>query len=152
FGPKEELTLPVAFSPDGKTLAVGARAGEAGSCKLVEADTGKEKLTLEGRAISVAFSPDGKLLATGGTAQALHFWEVARGKERRNVRLASGVRSLAFSPGGKLLAAAGDFTETIGLWSVNDILNNTREKTLAELKKFADVEQQDDGTWVSFHE
>src|SRR5262249_42012947 len=58
----------VAFSPDGKTLALGGGlAGQPGEIQLWDVATGKEQATLKGHTDGVncvAFSPDGKTLAS----------------------------------------------------------------------------------------
>jgi WD40 repeat protein len=94
-----------AFSPNGKTLAVGDQS----ALVLVEVESGRER----GRSQelfytrSLAFSPDGKLLAAGGkeVVRLLHPASV------REVGRVEGcyafVESLAFSPDGKRLALAG---------------------------------------------
>ena len=64
-----ERGLGLAFSPDGKTLALGTGRGP---CKLLELSTGKE-LPAPARhndwVCSVAFSPDGKLLVSAGGSE-----------------------------------------------------------------------------------
>ena len=59
--------LPVAYSPDGKWIAVGSSTG----IWLYDAHTGAEVALLTGHtggASAVAFSPDGKTLAMGHVA------------------------------------------------------------------------------------
>src|SRR5262249_25126348 len=59
--------LGLAYSPDGKRLATGARDG---TVRIADAATGKFLLRLDGHQGAVecvAFSPNGKRLASGGT-------------------------------------------------------------------------------------
>ncbi len=65
----------VAFSPEGRRLAVGSHDREA--VKLWETDTWQEVLTLAGEGTSfnmVAFSPDGRTLMAGNRQNQLHIW------------------------------------------------------------------------------
>jgi WD40 repeat protein len=76
--PDDVSTL--AYSPDGKTLAI---ACEDGTVKLWDSATGKELGTLKGHTGSVeclAFSPDGKTLAAPGEDNTILLWDVARPK------------------------------------------------------------------------
>ena len=66
----------MAFSPDGKTIAVG---GQFGVVKLFDAQSGRELTTLQRFVLAVdwiqalAFSPDGHKLATGNrTGRCTH--------------------------------------------------------------------------------
>nr|WP_276319243.1 helix-turn-helix domain-containing protein [Streptomyces luteoverticillatus] len=107
----------VAFSPDGRTLAVGDANGvvslwSAGDRRLVT--------TLAGPAEAVTglvFSPDGRTLAGAGADGAVRLWNVA---SRRTVATLTGhtraVLALAFSPDGRYLATAGD-DRTTRLWN-----------------------------------
>ena len=64
----------VAFSPDGKRLAVGS----GGTVKISDALSGQELLALWGHTAgvtSVAFSPDGKRLATGSYDGTVQVWD-----------------------------------------------------------------------------
>src|SRR5207245_3181223 len=78
-GPEGGMEL--AFSPDGKTLAI---AGWAGSLRLWELATGNYLHSFEGPAgvVSrrVAFSPDGKTLAS--LSADVRLWDIGTGKER----------------------------------------------------------------------
>jgi WD40 repeat protein len=108
----------VALSPDGKTLASGARDH---TLRLWNVAIGQEIVRLKGHrdfVTSIAFSPDGKLLASGAADSAIRLWDVASGKQIE--RLAghnSAPASLAFSPDGKTLAS-GSFDKTVRLWDV----------------------------------
>jgi WD40 repeat protein len=65
----------VAFSPDGRRLAVGSHDREA--VKLWETDTWQEVITLAGEGTHfnmVAFSPDGRTLMAGTRQELLHIW------------------------------------------------------------------------------
>jgi serine/threonine protein kinase/WD40 repeat protein len=67
----------VAFSPDGKLLAV--ETGQ-NTVRLVDPDTGREYARLEDpnqdRASWIAFSPDGAQLIVTGENQSLHVWDL----------------------------------------------------------------------------
>jgi WD40 repeat protein len=95
----------VAISPDGQTLA--SASGRV--VRLLEVDTGKERVTLKGHSgvvYSVAFSPDGKTLASGADDPLVKLWDVATGKERAALRGHKEVRCVAFRPDGHVLVAA----------------------------------------------
>jgi RNA polymerase sigma factor (sigma-70 family) len=110
----------VAFSPDGKTLAVATGGTVGGVVHLWDLDSKKvlrefNKLPPEGesgekeaRAWSIAFSPDGKKLATAqGSDRTAKVWDVATGKELATFgKHPNWVIGVAFSPDGKTLASA----------------------------------------------
>jgi WD40 repeat protein len=116
----------LAFSPDGRTLAVG---GQSGSPRLWDVPTGQVRADLNtshiaGIRTGLAFSPDSKLLATAGDDATVRLWDVATGQEQRTLRGHTDVVwAVAFSPDNRRLASAG-FDGTCKVWdpSSGDLL------------------------------
>jgi WD40 repeat protein len=94
---------PLAFSPDGKFLALGCADQ---SIRVWEAASGREshRLPCRGGMTQLAFSPDGKVLASGGAAEGIHVWDPAAGRLLGTWGQMKGPR-LAFSRDGKTLTA-----------------------------------------------
>ncbi|HZY88173.1 MAG TPA: PQQ-binding-like beta-propeller repeat protein, partial [Gemmataceae bacterium] len=68
----------LAFSPDGRTLAIGQEGEKV--VRLWEPASGQERGKLDGHrdcVRSLAFGPDGKLLASGGNAGVVLVWDIA---------------------------------------------------------------------------
>ena len=107
----------IAFSPDGKTLAIGS-GSNAGAISLW--DTESSALLHSFRADtstvhSVVFSPDGKTLVTGGRDNHLRLWDVETGSllqalppRRLPNQVINEIHDLSFSPDGKTLAIVQD--------------------------------------------
>lgn len=98
--PKKSHLL--AFSPDGRTLAVGAEV----EIRLWDTTTGKEQRSLlrEGTRDGIAFTEDGKTLlerATGEDGPHIKMWDVATGKLRGKVRSLRIPLCMAISPDGR---------------------------------------------------
>jgi WD40 repeat protein len=127
----------VAFSPDGKLLAVGkirhdkkANKPIGGEISLWDFSARREIRTIRGfeqGVTALAFRPDGEWLAAGSqdtqhTRQPgeIKIFETQTGKEVRALpRQPEGVRCLAWSPDGQLLASAGGEEQSAGkvyLW------------------------------------
>lgn len=109
----------LAFSQDGKILAVGTNAGEVEvwdfeQRELLHTLVGHEKLIS-----SVALSPDGALLASGSHDASVLIWRVADGALLARFHGLPGlVRSVAFSPDGRYLAVGA--LRAIWIWENTD--------------------------------
>jgi WD40 repeat protein len=71
------IGLALAFSPDGRLLAVGTPRG---SVQLWDKNTGKCVASVRGHSSSVralAFRPDGRVLASGSSDRTIVLWDVA---------------------------------------------------------------------------
>jgi WD40 repeat protein len=108
----------VAFSPDGKLLAVGSSLG----VYFYNPQTGGEVrfIPTQTWVRSLAFSPDGETLVTGSYDPLVRLWRVSDGSLLYEFTgHTAWVRSVAYSPDGKLLATASD-DNTVRLWSISD--------------------------------
>jgi DNA-binding beta-propeller fold protein YncE len=124
----QEVTS-VAFSPNGKALAVGLTTGRGdmadartfgGETYLYDTATGRPSAVLAAEGGTAAFSPDGKLLAaSGGTGQHLVYLASATAGTTGAAMPGTSdvpIRNVAFSPDGRLIAA-NDSAGGIYLWS-----------------------------------
>src|SRR5262249_27165784 len=105
----------LAFSPDGRTLAVVSEWGVL----LWDVETGKERnLELEPHQHSptcLAFTPDGEWVVAGtswGRVESpapptLFAWDVKTGKQVAALKHRGGVDGVAVSPDGKMIASTG---------------------------------------------
>ena len=106
-----ERTQSLAFSPDGRLLAVaGGAPGKSGEVKLFDAVTGLPVKTLLASAdlvLALAFSPDGTRLAAGGADNAIRIFNTGSGQfELLIEQHADWVTALAFRADGAQLASA----------------------------------------------
>jgi WD40 repeat protein len=131
----------VAFSPDGKSVAVGkherpkeTRLADGGmrsepqfsdtTVQLLDATTGKQRLQIVVPASyvqSLAFSPDGSTLATssGWNRGELHLFRTADGFEILKFELpTAGTMGLCFTPDSKSLATGLGDTSVV-IWDVS---------------------------------
>ncbi len=105
----------IAFSPDGKWLAVASRKG----VYLYDAETLEQVRYLETRGwiASMALSPDEPVLASGLWNNMIIVWDPDSGVHLRTLEgHGNSITSIAFSPDGRWLAS-GSY-ETVMLWDV----------------------------------
>jgi WD40 repeat protein len=121
-----------AFSPDGKSVAIGGQKHPI----VWDTETGKERYKLVDffGGSAIVFSPDGKAIAYGTISKGVYLCDAKTGKKRAS--FGRGLpRIVAFSPDGKILASADD--KAVSLWNV------TTGKLKATLK-------QPQAAWLTF--
>jgi WD domain, G-beta repeat len=147
---KLPIDRPLAFSPDGHTIAVGMSGGNV---HLLDAATGKKRARLFSTAIpdkqperrffhaqALTFSPDGQLLAVDAGDGFLRIWEVCTRLELHRFKGSSGnSESLVFMADGHRLMSFGEGEGM--LW---DLVPKDHEK--AKTDPFVDLQSNDGPT------
>lgn len=111
----------VAFSPDGKTLAVGSTEGVV---YLIDAATGQLIHQLRGHTNwivirGLAFSPDGKTLYSAGLDATVRVWNVERGVQTDMLDVHRlDIFGIAISPNGERLASVSDQEGRVIVWDL----------------------------------
>jgi len=138
--------LSVAFSPDGKIMAIGTTEKKV---FIWDVSTWQIIATLEGnidRVMAVAFSPDGKILASGDRGNRIYLWNTTTWKTIDRIKVKEGIETLTFNHDGSLLAVAYD-DKTAVLW---DMKNKTIYKKLEGHKDDTNaIAFSPDGTMVA---
>jgi WD40 repeat protein len=114
----------VAFTPDGKSLAVGGKWDEEGIA-LLDVATFRKVRTFGGSprytaAGPIAFSPDGRYIACSGVGSAVQLFEVATGKAlHRPDQPEAGISDILLAPDGKTAVVQGaDGALDVNVWDL----------------------------------
>ncbi|HLW67985.1 MAG TPA: M56 family metallopeptidase [Gemmataceae bacterium] len=164
----------MAFSPDGKTLAIvtGAAGKQAaGQVKMFDVATGEQKINGAAHdqpCRAVVFTADSKSLITVGEERTLAFWDVTKKSVTATVRppnqpnVGQIILALAYSPDGKYLAVAGESKgimlydlakkESRAVWTghddvVSSLAFSPDSKTLASASYDRTIKLWDLGNW-----
>jgi eukaryotic-like serine/threonine-protein kinase len=135
--PVEGYIYALAFSPDGKSLAIGS-----GALVLHIADLSSEKPPINlsshvGAILSLAFAPDGKTLATASADGTVKFWNTTLWQELMSISdYGKRPDRIMFSPDGTTLAV-GSQEGSVQLWrapSMEEIAAAEAQEKVADKK------------------
>ena len=110
----------IAFSPDGKRLAIGCGDG---AIRVWDTASGREKAQWRGHrlaATAVAWTTDGGRVVTGAKDGTIRIWEAIAGSELLALQVHDGpVTSVALSPDGTQVASSSE-DGTARLWGISN--------------------------------
>ncbi len=125
---QQPAVADLAFSPDGKTLAV---SGYDAVIRLMDWTNGKNLLSCEGHtaaATSLAFAPDGRTFASGSFDKTVRLWETFTGKQVEVFKDHDGpVTGVVFAPNGRTVYSAGADARAIA-WNPTTLILDTPAK------------------------
>jgi WD40 repeat protein len=113
--------IEVAFSPDGRSLAIVDRAGGFWLWELGSPMDKATQVRLDSIswAKHVKYAPDGGTLAiTSDRDCTVVIWDLAARRERIVLHQPAPVSRMAFSPGGRILATSGTSDPSILVWDL----------------------------------
>jgi WD40 repeat protein len=134
----------VAYSADGKYVALGGHTGAIG---IWDAETGKQLLSLKGhgaRVYAIAFSPDSKWIAAASADGTVQMWAAVTGENLLFLPVDSGTGGVAFSPDGKRLAVGGKSGIYVFVLPIDEVValaksRLTRSLTTEECQQYLHV-------------
>ncbi|MBS0203492.1 MAG: hypothetical protein JSS49_11375 [Planctomycetes bacterium] len=116
--PELDVIHALAYSRDGKWLAIAREDGRISIRHAVDGKVQHELMAFGDVASSVAFSPDSQLLAAGSFDKVAKVWKVDSGEQIAElVGHSNWVFGVAFSIDGKTLASAS-YDKTVKLWDI----------------------------------
>jgi WD40 repeat protein len=127
----------IAFSPDGRIIAIGADFGDA-ELWDISLGTPLDGFPQVPNADHVNFSPDGQTLATGNGGKTIRLWDVETGQLTATLVESDRLPRIAFSPDSRMVATATLQSREARIW---DVRSGRLEATLVRPKEF----EYDDG-------
>ena len=116
--PEPEAVQSLAYSRDGKWIALAREDGRISIRQAVDGKIARELDAFPDVAACVAFSPDSQRIAAGSFDKSIKVWNVANGELLEELTgHTNWVFSVAFSPDG-LTLASGSYDKTIKLWDL----------------------------------
>jgi WD40 repeat protein len=125
FEPGSQDDFSVAYSRDGKVLALGGLRGET---VFLDLKTGERRpLSASWTLVeSVSFSPDSKLLAVGTYLGQVQIWDVARGQMRVQFPAHPRTAVVKFTPDGRTVASA-HHDGAVKLWDLDLMMAHKKQ-------------------------
>ena len=97
--------ISVAWSPDGKRVAMGGEGGAVHVCDAAMGDILFKLRGHQGSVIGVDWNPDGSALVSSSVDHTLRIWDAASGQQTLVVQSSQPLLRVAWSPDGKRVAA-----------------------------------------------
>ncbi len=152
---KEGMIFAAAFSPDGRTLAVGGYTAHD-EIRLFDLASGEVLGVLKGHTnviLALAFSPDRRYLASGSGDKTVRIWDVTNlslARIAKSEHVLKGhtddVYGVAFTHDGKRVVSAS-YDNTLRLWRVSD--GTLIRKITGHTDNVFCVAISPDGRWIA---
>jgi WD40 repeat protein len=116
--PEPEAIQSLAYSKDGRWLAIAREDGRISIRTAVDGKAHREIEAFGDVAASVAFSPDSQLVASGSFDKVIKVWKVESGEQVAELTgHGNWVFGVKFSPDSRTLASAS-YDKTVKLWNI----------------------------------